>query len=468
LRLELFWQRVARALVETYAADIESWSGQIASQFEQAGMAEEAVEYYARAASHARLRYADVEAADLLRRALALCRGFPESDRRLKQELDLLVTLGPALVATEGYSAPEVGKTYHRAPELSKRFDDRNQFAILSGSWGFHAVRGDLEETRRCSLEFLAAVEREPTPGLMVAANFLMGSCLFHLGEMEASLKYMTAAISSHGGPAESNLTLFAGPDLGVFCRSYLAHLAWHREDGDHGNTHAAEAIATANRIKDPFSQAIALVILVAPESGFSGPWAVRIRRRGQWSRKLLPSTAVRMLARCAVSKRPDSAMRRQRELTFSELFTACFFGEHTGQQDSQYQPDLFAGICSTAGRWPHFSHAPCTEEDWIQDFAPKLLRQIASLLSCWPAFADRLQRATNPLPTSRSDTRVLANTDTQDWRSARTPEWGLMLRTLRWGQRPLRLPCWQRLRLRSLFHVLPSSALLYLFCLGP
>ena len=86
-----------------------------------------------------------------------------------------------------------------------------------------------------------------------------MGSCLFHLGEMEASLKHMSAAIGAHGGPAESVLAMFAGPDLGVFSRSYLAHLAWHREDGDHGDSHAAEAIATANRIKDPFSQAIAL-----------------------------------------------------------------------------------------------------------------------------------------------------------------------------------------------------------------
>ena len=107
-------------MAEVYAADIESWNGQIASHFEQAGMAEEAIEHYRRAAAYARQRYADTEAADLLRRALALCRGFPESDRRLKQELDLLVTLGPALVTTEGYSAAEVGETYHRALDLSQ------------------------------------------------------------------------------------------------------------------------------------------------------------------------------------------------------------------------------------------------------------------------------------------------------------------------------------------------------------
>jgi DNA-binding SARP family transcriptional activator/predicted ATPase len=259
VRQRYLHRRVARALAEVYDADIESWSGQIASHFEQAGMAEEAIEHYQRAAAYARQRYADSEAADLLRRALALCRGFPESDRRLKQELDLLVTLGPALVTTEGYSAAEVGETYERALDLSRRLDDRNIFVILSGAWVFHIVRGDLEQSRQFGLEFLRAAEREPTPGLMLAWNFLLGSTLFHLGQLEASLDHMTAAIGAHSGPAESVLALFAGPDIGVFCRSYLAHLAWHRDDGNHADDHAAEAIAAARRMRHPFSQAIAL-----------------------------------------------------------------------------------------------------------------------------------------------------------------------------------------------------------------
>jgi len=259
VRQRYLHRRVARALAEVHAADIDSWKGQIASHFEQAGMAEDAIEHYWRAAAYARQRYADTEAADLLRRALALCRGFPESDRRLTQELDLLVTLGPALVTTEGYSAAEVGETYERALGLSRRLDDRNIFVILSGTWVFHTVRGDLEKARHFSLEFLRAAEREPTPGLTQAGNFLLGSCLFHLGHLEESLEHMTAAMRAQGGPAESVLALFAGPDIDVFYRSYLSHLAWHRQDGNHGDDHAAEAIAVANRMRHPFSQAIAL-----------------------------------------------------------------------------------------------------------------------------------------------------------------------------------------------------------------
>ena len=258
VRQRYLHRRVARALAEVHGTDIESWHGPIASHFEQAGMAEEAIGHFSLAAAYARERYADTEAADLLKRALALCRGFPESDRRLQQELDLMVTLGAALVTTEGYSAAEVGETYHRALGLSKRLDDRNIFVILSGAWVFHIVRGDIEKARLISLEFLHMAERQPAPGLMLAGNFILGSSLFHLGRLEESLDCMTAASATPGGPAESVLALFAGPDVGVFCRSYLAHLAWHRDDVA-AATHAAAAIDTANRLGHPFTQAIAL-----------------------------------------------------------------------------------------------------------------------------------------------------------------------------------------------------------------
>jgi DNA-binding SARP family transcriptional activator/predicted ATPase len=259
VRQRYFHRRVARALAEVYAGDIESWNGQIASHFEQAGMAEEAIEYYGRAAGHARQRYADTEAADVLRRALALCRGFSESGRRLKQELDLLLTLGPALVTSEGYSAPEVGETYAHALDLARRLKDPNIFVALSGAWVFRAVRGDLEQSRQYSLEYLRAAEQAPTAALTMAGNFLVGSSLFHLGQLEASLAHMTAANQSQSGPAESVLALFAGPDVSVFCGSYLAHLAWHREDGNRADEYASAAIERARQLHHPFSQAIAL-----------------------------------------------------------------------------------------------------------------------------------------------------------------------------------------------------------------
>jgi tetratricopeptide (TPR) repeat protein len=273
VRRRYLHRRIARALAEVHRTDIESWKGQIASHLEQAGMPEEAIECYERAAAYARQRYAESEALDLLKRALVLCREFPESERWLVQELDLLVTLGPSLVTIAGYSALEVGETYHRALELSRRFGNRHIFAILSGNWVFHIVRGDLEQALQFSLQCLEAAKRDPAPGVMMAANFLVGTCLFHLGRLEESLQYLASAMSAADDSGRSVLALFAGRDLGIFCRSYMAHIGWHRQDGNHDD-YGAEALALADQMRDPFSRAIALVYsaLLHAFRGESGP----------------------------------------------------------------------------------------------------------------------------------------------------------------------------------------------------
>jgi predicted ATPase/DNA-binding SARP family transcriptional activator len=252
--------RVARALAEVHKEAIENWNGQIAWHFEQAGIVDAAIEWFQRAAAHARQRYADSEAASLLRHALALCANLPQSDTTLQTELTLLLMLGPVLVTTDGYSAPEVGATYERALELSRRFDHRNIFVILAGAWLFHGVRGDLEQARQFSLELLRRAEEEPTPRRMLAGNFFLGSILFHLGQLQQSLQHMNEAFRMLGGPNDSVLDLFAGPDVEIFCRAYLSHLAWHcGGDGVQSVTQAAEAVAVAKRLRHPFGEAIAL-----------------------------------------------------------------------------------------------------------------------------------------------------------------------------------------------------------------
>jgi predicted ATPase len=259
VRARYLHRRVARALAEIHTAGIENWNGQIARHFQHAGMPHEAIEWLQRAASDARQRYADKEAADLLRNALTLCREFPESQQRFKQELDLMLRLGPVLVTTEGYSATEVGETYDQALDLSRRLQDRSILIALSGAWLFHAVRGNLETSRHIGLEFLERAGQQPDPGLTSAGHFLLGSSLFHLGELAESLRHMSEAARTHTGSAESVLTLFTGGDIGVFCRCYLAHIAWHCGEERQAAAHAAEAISAARQIQHPFSIAIAL-----------------------------------------------------------------------------------------------------------------------------------------------------------------------------------------------------------------
>lgn len=124
VRRRFLHRRIAGALQEMHGGSIASVSGQVAAHFEAAGMIEPAIRFYRDAAAVAQQRFAGVEAAGLLRRALRLCLHLPEGAQRDAQELDLLVTLGPALVSTLGYAADEVGTRYARALDLLQRLGD--------------------------------------------------------------------------------------------------------------------------------------------------------------------------------------------------------------------------------------------------------------------------------------------------------------------------------------------------------
>jgi predicted ATPase len=247
-------------LEELHAPELASVSGQLAAHYEASGMAGQAIRYYRASADVATQRFAYAEAADLIRRALVLCRDFPESVKRDKEEVELLVTLGPSLVTTHGYSMPEVGETYERGLMLSRQSGDRKHlFSLLSGAWLFHVVSGQLEESRRLGQQCIDWACGEGIPALEMAGHFLLGSSLFHLGQLDESKKHGKQAVPAFGSPSHPALALFAGPDVRVFSRSYMSHLLWQLGHAEEAAAKSEEAVALARELSHPFSLAIAL-----------------------------------------------------------------------------------------------------------------------------------------------------------------------------------------------------------------
>jgi predicted ATPase len=247
-----------------YAPDLASASGWLAAHYEAAGLVEQAIPHYHAAASVARHRFADAEAADLIRRALRLCRDLPETAKRDQEELELLVTLGPALVTTHGYSAPEVGETYERGLLLARRSGDRKHFfPLLSGAWVFYVTRGQLGESRRLGQQCVDGPCGEHTPALEMAGHALLGFSIFHLGQFIASQEHLEQATNVYGSPPHPALALFAGPDVGVLCRAYSSLLLCLLGDDKQAAVKSEEAIALAREVSHPFSLAVALACAV-------------------------------------------------------------------------------------------------------------------------------------------------------------------------------------------------------------
>ena len=90
-------------------------------------------------------------------------------------------------------------------------------------------------------------------------ATSLLGTSLFHLGQLAASWVQIGQAASSSDGPSHGALALFAGPDVGVFCRAYESHLLCQFGHAEQAVTKSDESIAQARDVSHPFALGIAL-----------------------------------------------------------------------------------------------------------------------------------------------------------------------------------------------------------------
>lgn len=116
-----YHQRIAQVLVSQFPETAETQPELLAQHYTEAGLSAQAIPYWQRAGQRASERSAHVEAMAHLTRGLEVLNTLPDTPERTQQELVLQTTLGPALLATKGYAAPEVGQVYARAQELCQQ-----------------------------------------------------------------------------------------------------------------------------------------------------------------------------------------------------------------------------------------------------------------------------------------------------------------------------------------------------------
>jgi predicted ATPase len=102
----------------------------------EAGLVEKALAYWLSAGRQAWGRSMLAEAVALLRRGLALVPDLPDGDWRREREFDLQIALAQALVASRGWSAPELAEVYPRARKIASTLNrPRALLVALYGEW---------------------------------------------------------------------------------------------------------------------------------------------------------------------------------------------------------------------------------------------------------------------------------------------------------------------------------------------
>lgn len=230
----------------------------IAHHYTEAGCLAQALEHWGRAGQRAIQRSANVEAVAHLRRGLELLPALPETPERARTELALQTTLGPALMATRGYGAPEVARAYERARELCEQVGEPGElFPVLFGLWLLNVGRGRLALSRRYGEECLALAQQMGDSGLLVEAHLTLCASLFFLGELTLARSRGEELVALYDPARHRDLAFrYGNLDAGGAGRLYLGYTLWALGHPDRAVKLDAEAWALVQTLNHPYTHA--------------------------------------------------------------------------------------------------------------------------------------------------------------------------------------------------------------------
>ena len=233
----------------------------LAHHWAEADRADAAIPCLLLAGKHAFERSAYIEAARHLKRGVALLDELPDGETRRARELELCLALGPALVATRGYSNPDVERIYARARELCPASgDDRLLYAVLSGLHLFHQSRAELATCAELAVRRLEIARRLADPALEMHVLETTGTVAFWRGQHALALRALRDALSRYDADRGRAIRLMYGTDSRVVSRAYEAQALWYSGDPTGARASATAAVSDARDLGDVHSLTLALV----------------------------------------------------------------------------------------------------------------------------------------------------------------------------------------------------------------
>ena len=246
------WQRLIGLREEqAFGAQTAHIATELAMRFEAGRDMQRSLHYLHLAAAGALTRCAYLECIDLLRHALGLVQQLP-AERHSRQELELLLPLGAALMAAQGYASSEVAATYERALSLCRVCAQPGELdRTLRGLWNVALVRADLAQAHRLAGELVAHANASASPSQIFDAYAKLGQTCMHSGDFTAARHHLEYALSLPT-PADDPLPRRESPRVAA----YLAWVLWYTGNPDRALALADEALALARQAASPHSSA--------------------------------------------------------------------------------------------------------------------------------------------------------------------------------------------------------------------
>jgi DNA-binding winged helix-turn-helix (wHTH) protein/predicted ATPase len=260
-RVELH-RRIGARLEAAFGDRAGEVATELAMHFQRGRDVGRAIRYLHRAGEIAARRNAHREAVGHLTRALELLASLPDSPERTEQEVAIQIALGPALMATEGWGAPEVERAYARARALCERMGDPPQlFQVLWGLWQFRASRAELGAARGLAERLLVLAQGTGDSGAVVQAHHALWTSHFSLGELVAARDHIAQGLALYNPDPHASMAPVYGHDAGVCGLSIGAWVLELLGESEQATRSAQDATALARSLDHPFSEIHTLVL---------------------------------------------------------------------------------------------------------------------------------------------------------------------------------------------------------------
>jgi class 3 adenylate cyclase/predicted ATPase len=255
-----YHQRIARVLETQFPETAKTQPELLAHHYTEVGLPEKAVHYWYHAGQSAIERSAHVEAIAHLRQGLELLQTLPETLERVQREVDMRITLGASLLATQGFAAPEVRQTYLRAQQLCQALENPRQlFPVVRGLWHYYYVRAEYQTAHTLGEQLLTLAQQVQDTPMLVAARRALGTTLFYLGGFATALTHYAQGMALYDPQQHRTSAFLYGEDAGVVCHILAAWTLWSLGYPDQGLARSQEAITLAQQSAHLFSLGFAL-----------------------------------------------------------------------------------------------------------------------------------------------------------------------------------------------------------------
>ena len=236
----------------------------LAHHYTLAGLTKQAIDYWQRAGGRAAKRSANVEAAAHLTRGLALIQDLPQSEDRLRLEVQFHTAIGVTMMATKGWGAPEVLQAYSAAKILCERLGDPSElFTVLRGEGQYHMISGNLRAADELARQCMQLAENAADPAFILEAHHVFWSTRFYMGDYATAEFHANKGIAIYDPVEHHPLTYkYSGHDPGVCCRVFSSLTLWVRGYPEQAVNRCNEALTLANQEQHLLTVAFAYLFL--------------------------------------------------------------------------------------------------------------------------------------------------------------------------------------------------------------